>query len=837
MVELLDLVDIDVLEKLQKTFTELLGFHVAFAGLDCKTIGGRDTDQRSVCAMLVKEPEGYLQCYNSDKEAGDLAIQLKTPVLLYRCQCFFSNFVIPIKVTNEVIGFLYGGQFFVRLPGERSSLEWDMIIKCEGIPKENQERFKEQFKINEEEEWIKLKDGVKAQYATKDGIYIKNNFFLKNDGRPNDEDLNKIAKACGLINANIFINSYISQLTPDNKFNRLKNQKDIFHAIELLTAIANAFSEECNTKYALRTYFETIQELKKYPNLEKETGSDYQMLSNDIFQLLDDLKLVNPQIEQVGLIDTIDVTSGKILSVLVEYEEKQLHLDIWKNKYIYWTIPSLKPKSEKFLHKIIEKRKIQGTESEISSNKNPTISPRSKKEATMRKLKELREERNKIASERSLQGPGSYFLFVLGVIVAVVLFVIPYINKGTLRCDNMQCKFEKDFKNGIAGWYFEEKEITESYRNSNILMLDVEFGTQCRLNCKYCFRINDNRDHLHDHLQELNAEDIKDIVCQAKDLGAKSIHFVGKGESLENKDFLDIIRYIAKNGMIPLIFTAGHVLGDDKLALDIHGMTGDAIVKDLYKSGASVILKINSLSRQIQNEVIDTKVMKYKDGVDKEYNYTRVRNIALERLMNAGFNNSIHNPTRLGTATVILKNNYEELLHHYRYFRCLNIYPIINTVVPCGRTYNMDEVELLSPSAEEKFELWKSIYSFNVENGIKYEGISSYIGGHICSQLGYAMYINVFGEVFDCPSSGNELGNVKSNGRNGKKLSELWEMSPCRKRYHNCFDNGCPWRFGHEGKMIPVGLFKKVNNYLKKNYPNNPDVQNFIPPTCNIGYI
>ena len=60
----------------------------------------------------------------------------------------------------------------------------------------------------------------------------------------------------------------------------------------------------------------------------------------------------------------------------------------------------------------------------------------------------------------------------------------------------------------------------------------------------------------------------------------------------------------------------------------------------------------------------------------------------------------------------------------------------------------------------------EKIYSFNAENGIKHEGISSYCGGHICSQLGYAMYINVWGEVFDCPASKHKLGNIKSSFSN-----------------------------------------------------------------------
>lgn len=395
----------------------------------------------------------------------------------------------------------------------------------------------------------------------------------------------------------------------------------------------------------------------------------------------------------------------------------------------------------------------------------------------------------------------------------------------------MRCRFGKSFKNGIAGWWFSKEDLDKAYRNSGILMLDMEFGIKCSLRCDYCFRRKDYRDKVRASARALRRNDVEDIVAQAKEMGAKSIHFVGKGESLENRDFLQIVHYIAKNGMIPLVFTAGHVLGDDKLAMDIHGETGIDIVKDLYRSKASVILKINSLSHVIQNRVVQRPSMEYSDGTTCKFNYTKFRDIALERLMEVGFNRMEHNPTRLGTATVMLKSNYHELLHHYRYFRSLNIYPIINTVVPCGMTKDMTSVKKISPTEQEKIELWKKIYSFNVENGIKYDGISSYVGGHICSQLGYAMYVNVFGEVFDCPSSTREksLGNVKFNGNDGEKLRKLWEMDDYKNRYRNCRDNGCPWRF-QSSAMIPRTLFKEVHEYLKMTYPDDENVQNFVPP-------
>jgi MoaA/NifB/PqqE/SkfB family radical SAM enzyme len=393
--------------------------------------------------------------------------------------------------------------------------------------------------------------------------------------------------------------------------------------------------------------------------------------------------------------------------------------------------------------------------------------------------------------------------------------------------------FGDDFKNGIAGWYFPRHVIDETYQRSGMLMVDMEFGETCSLNCDYCFRTNDIRDKMarqrHPTSKALKSQDVIRIVDDVVKMETvQSIHFVGKGECLEQPDFLELVHYISQQGIIPLIFTAGHVLGDDQLAEDTYGMSGAEIAKDLYKHNASIILKINSLNDGIQNNVVRTDSLLNKDGTsERQFNYTKSRDNALELLIDAGFNKVEHNPTRLGTASVILKSNYYELFHHYRYFRSLNIYPIINTVVPCGRTRDMTKVEEISPSPEEKIELWKKIYSYNIKKGIKYDGISSYAGGHVCSQLGYAMYINVFGEVFDCPSSTNKpIGNVKFNGR---KITDLWKKAPFRTKCRGCLDNGCPWRFQHSPAMIPRGLFKEVHEYLKTNYPDDENVMNFVP--------
>lgn len=379
----------------------------------------------------------------------------------------------------------------------------------------------------------------------------------------------------------------------------------------------------------------------------------------------------------------------------------------------------------------------------------------------------------------------------------------------------------KNFVNGIDGWVFSDVEIDKVHRNNGILMLDMELGVNCSLNCNYCFRKNDERDKIGSKI--LSTQKILSVISEAKKMGAKSIHIVGKGEPTEHHDFFKVMKHISDLKMIPLVFTAAHIFGNDKLAMFYHKMTGEQMAKRLHDLNASVIVKVNSRDGEIQDRIVGNPII--EDNYGDKHGYTYYRDIGLERLIEADFNK--HNPTRLGAATVILKDNFNEIFDNYVHFRKLNIYPIVNTFVPCGKTKTREESDKIDVKGIQKIELWKKIYSFNIENGIKYKGISSYCGGHICSQLGYAMYINVWGEVFDCPASKHKLGNIEE-----QTLRELWNKSTNRKVFGGNKDNYCPYRLAFGS--LPKNMMEEVNNYLKKKYSQIRKVKTpkLLQPQC-----
>lgn len=334
MVELLDLVEKDVLEKMQKRFSDLFGFNVAFTELNSKTIGygsAQEVDRHIIhgttCEIVKKSPNGQIRCYESDKEAGDKAKERDSP-LLYKCQCLCSNFVIPIKVGNSVIGFVYSGQFFVYPPEDKTPREWKALQVILGISDAEWPAKQKEIIDREKNELDEIVKEGSFYNLDEDGKYIRKNFFHRLQYPPSDKVLEDIAENNNLMHRKEdFTQIFREKSNPDFPNNCVKDVKEIIQDIKILSTIANIISEECNTKYALRSYVETCQEANKttkpklvslfYRSRKKEISHDIEKLSEKILPFTRKSEELSE--ERVALIDQIDdIVAGvydKILKV------------------------------------------------------------------------------------------------------------------------------------------------------------------------------------------------------------------------------------------------------------------------------------------------------------------------------------------------------------------------------------------------------------------------------------------------------------------------------------------------------------------------------------------
>lgn len=132
-INLIDLVDIDFLQKFQDTFAETMG--VACLMVDDK---GPITDPSNFtvfCKNNIRASElGSKRCNECDIEGGKLAMEKGEPAI-YTCHTGLTHFVVPIIVSGQHIASILGGQFALSKPDERhfKNIAKELGIKNEWV--------------------------------------------------------------------------------------------------------------------------------------------------------------------------------------------------------------------------------------------------------------------------------------------------------------------------------------------------------------------------------------------------------------------------------------------------------------------------------------------------------------------------------------------------------------------------------------------------------------------------------------------------------------------------------------------------------------------------------
>jgi len=201
------------------------------------------------------------------------------------------------------------------------------------------------------------------------------------------------------------------------------------------------------------------------------------------------------------------------------------------------------------------------------------------------------------------------------------------------------------------------------------------------------------------------------LIKDAKRLGLKSVKFLGASEPFQNERFFEFLRELKKLDVTLLVFTKGHVIGDDAEARKWNSQygisTGKELVEEITKVNASIMLGFNSFDLCTQDEMVG--------GME---GYSLKRNRAPELLAEAGLNK--HNPSRLCLAVLpVTCGNYSEILEIYEWARVRNISVIACPTMVSGKGSNEGAWQKITPQASVLIDLYAEIYEFNLEKGIQ----------------------------------------------------------------------------------------------------------------------
>ena len=195
---------------------------------------------------------------------------------------------------------------------------------------------------------------------------------------------------------------------------------------------------------------------------------------------------------------------------------------------------------------------------------------------------------------------------------------------------------------------FTEEEIRAAVAADRLLSMEIEFSRICNFRCSYCYVPDQN-----EFKNELSREEIKDVILQAKELGARKIIILG-GEPSIYPYLVEMLHFIGREGLEIEMFTNGSGVDGNLAAI-------------LAEEKVRVVLKLNSRNEMLQDQLAGKK------GAFATINR------ALATLQEAGYPSA---DLFMAISTVICRQNIKELPAMWQWLREEKIEPYFEIITP-----------------------------------------------------------------------------------------------------------------------------------------------------------
>jgi radical SAM protein with 4Fe4S-binding SPASM domain len=256
--------------------------------------------------------------------------------------------------------------------------------------------------------------------------------------------------------------------------------------------------------------------------------------------------------------------------------------------------------------------------------------------------------------------------------------------------------------------------------------MEIEFSRVCNFRCSYCYV-----DAKVECTNELSREEIKDVILQAKELGARKIIILG-GEPSVYPHLVEMLHFLGKEGLEVEMFTNGTGI-DEELATI------------LAREKVRVALKLNSRSEKIQDQLAGKK------GAFK------IISSALASLKKVGY------PSKelfLAISTVICRQNIQELPSIWQWLREENIEPYFEVITPQANALSNS---WLGVEPGELKELFVRLSDIDQEKfGRTWEPQPPLVGNK-CMRHQVSCVVTATGDVMPCVGVTIPLDNIRRN--------------------------------------------------------------------------
>lgn len=299
---------------------------------------------------------------------------------------------------------------------------------------------------------------------------------------------------------------------------------------------------------------------------------------------------------------------------------------------------------------------------------------------------------------------------------------------------------------------FTEQEIREAVAAGKLLSMEIEFSRICNFRCSYCYVPGSN-----ECSNELSREEIRDVILQAKELGARKIIILG-GEPSIYPHLVEMIRFLGREGLEIEMFTNG--TGIDP-----------ALAAVLAEEKVRVVLKLNSRDEAIQDRLAGKK------------GAFQIINRALATLQEAGYPSA---DQFLAISTVICQQNIKELPAMWQWLREEKIEPYFEVITPQAKA--LENIWLGVDSSALK-ELFVHLSAIDRERfGRDWEPQPPLVGNK-CMRHQVSCVVTATGDVMPCVGVTIALDNIRDN-----KLAHILKHSEVvnnLKNYRNMIKGAC----------------------------------------------
>jgi len=273
---------------------------------------------------------------------------------------------------------------------------------------------------------------------------------------------------------------------------------------------------------------------------------------------------------------------------------------------------------------------------------------------------------------------------------------------------------------------FTEEEIKKAVAEDRLLSMEIEFSRICNFRCSYCYV-----PEKQECKGELSRDEIKDVLLQAKELGAKKIIILG-GEPSIYPHLPEMLNFLNDHGLEIELFTNGTGV-DAKLA------------KLLAELKVRVVLKLNSRNREIQDRLA---------GRGGAYDIIQT---AFANLKDAGYPSD---DLFLALSTVICQPNFDELVDMWKWVRDQKMEPYFEVITPQENA--LDNLWLAVDSIKLK-ELFVELSRIDREQyGWDWEPQPPLVGNR-CMRHQVSCLVTATGDVTPCVGVTIPLDNIRNN--------------------------------------------------------------------------